>query len=114
MTSHPVLLVPGMLCSLVSAIVVNLVAVEFDEMYRNFGMELPWFTRMLLDGRYLLFALPAVPLLAWHLTPAVPGQPNRRGLVALLIGIGLPLVLVPLIVISLYVPIFMLADTAGG
>lgn len=114
MTSQHVLLAFGMLCSLVAAIVVNLVVPGFDDMYRNFGAELPWLTRMLLAGRWLLFALPAVTLLAWHLTPAVPGQPNKRGLVALLIGVGLPLVLVPLVVIGLYMPIFMLGDTVGG
>ena len=48
MTLQHALLVFGMLCSLVAAIVVNLVAVEFDEMYRNFGMELPWFTRFMI------------------------------------------------------------------
>ena len=114
MTSQHVMLVFGILCSLVAAIVVNLVVPQFDEMYRNFGAELPWLTRMLLAGRWLLFALPVVALLAWRLTPTVPGQPNKRGLVALLVGVGLPLVLVPLVVIGLYMPIFMLADTVGG
>lgn len=114
MTRQHVLLVFGMLCSLVAAIVVNLVVPQFDEVYRNFGAELPWLTRMLLAGRWLLFALPFAALLAWWLTPAVPGQPNRRGLVAVLVGVGLPLVLVPLIVIGLYLPIFAMAGTVDG
>ena len=32
----------------------------------------------------------------------------------MLLGIGLPVVLVPLVTIGLYMPIFMLADTVGG
>jgi uncharacterized BrkB/YihY/UPF0761 family membrane protein len=114
MTRQHALLVFGMLCSLVAAIVVNVVVPQFDEVYRNFGAELPWLTRTLLAGRWLLFALPVVALLAWWLTPVVPGRPNRRGLVALLVGVGLPLVLVPLVVIGLYMPIFDMAGTVGG
>ncbi|MBX3711725.1 MAG: hypothetical protein KF800_07175 [Lysobacter sp.] len=113
MTGQHALLVFGMLCSLVAAIVVNLVVPQFDEVYRNFGAELPWLTRALLAGRSLLLALPALVLLAWWLTPAVPGRPNRRGLVALLVGVGLPLVLVPLVVIGLYLPIFGMAGVGG-
>lgn len=114
MTRQHALLVFGMLCSLVAAIVVNLVVPLFDGMYRNFGMEPPWLTRMLLAGRWLLFALPSVALLAWWLTPVVPGRPNQRGLVALLVGVGLPLVLLPLIVYGLYMPIFAMAGTVSG
>jgi type II secretory pathway component PulF len=113
MTLQHALLVFGMLCSLVAAIVVNLVVPEFDEVYRNFGAELPWLTRMLLAGRWLLFALPGAALLAWWLTPVVPGRPNRRGLVALLVGVCLPLALVPLVVIGLYMPIFDMAGVGG-
>lgn len=113
MTGQHALLVFGMLCSLVAAIVVNLVVPQFDEVYRNFGAELPWLTRALLAGRWLLLALPALVLLAWWSTPAVPGRPNRRGLVALLVGIGLPLVLAPLVVIGLYLPIFGMAGVGG-
>ena len=114
MTQQHILLASGMLCSLVAAIVVNVVAPQFEEIYVNFGAELPWLTRMLIAGRWLLFALPVVVLLAWKLTPAIPGRPNHRGVVALLIGIGLPLVLVPLVVIGLYMPIFGLAGVVDG
>ncbi|MFD0724771.1 hypothetical protein [Lysobacter brunescens] len=114
MTAQHALLAFGTLCALVAAIVVNLVVPQFDEVYRNFGADLPWLTRALLAGRWLLFGLPVLVLLAWWLTPAVPGQPNRRGLVALLVGVGLPVVLVPLVVIGLYLPIFMLGDAVGG
>ena len=114
MTGQHALLAFGTLCALVAAIVVNLVVPQFDEVYRNFGADLPWLTRALLAGRWLLFTLPLLVLLAWRLTPAVPGQPNQRGLVALLVGVGLPLVLVPVVVIGLYLPIFMLGDAVGG
>ena len=113
MTGQHALLVFGMLCSLVAAIVVTVVVPPFDEVYRNFGAELPWLTRMLLAGRWLLFPLPGVALLAWCSTPVVPGRPNRRGLVALLVGVGLPLVLAPLVVIGLYLPIFGMAGVGG-
>ena len=113
MTRQHVLLASGVFCSLVAAIVVNLAVPRFDEIYRNFGAELPWFTRMLLAGRWLLFALPGIALLAWWLTPVAPGRPNRRGLVALLVGVGLPLVLAPVVLIGLYLPVFMLPGTIG-
>ena len=113
MTGQHALLAFGMLCSLVAAIVVNLVVPQFDEVYRNFGAELPWLTHALLAGRWLLLALPVLVLLAWWLTPVVPGRPNRRGLVALLVGVGLPLVLVPLVVTGLYMPIFGMAGVGG-
>lgn len=114
MTGQHALLAFGTLCALVAAIVVNLVVPQFDEVYRNFGAELPWLTRALLAGRWLLFALPVVVVLAWWLTPVTPGRPNRRGLVALLVGVGLPLVLVPVVVIGLYMPIFAMAGVVDG
>ncbi|MBL8261785.1 MAG: hypothetical protein JNM58_05105 [Xanthomonadaceae bacterium] len=114
MTRQQGQLVTGMFCSLVAAIVVNLVVPQFDDVYRNFGAELPWLTRVLLAGRWFLFALPLVVLLTWKLTPDLPGRPNRRGVMALLIGIGLPVVLVPLVVIGLYMPIFGLAGVVDG
>lgn len=114
MTGQHALLAFGTLCALVAAIVVNLVVPQFDEAYRNLGAELPWLTRALLAGRWLLFALPVLVVVAWWLTPVVPGRPNRRGLVALLVGVGLPLALVPVVVIGLYMPIFAMAGIVGG
>jgi len=114
MNGQYALLAIGTFCALLVAIVVNLVVPQFDEVFREFGAELPWLTRALLAGRWLLFALPVGVVLAWWLTPVTPGRPNRRGLVALLVGVGVPLILVPLVVIGLYMPIFALAGAAGG
>jgi hypothetical protein len=113
MTRQYVMLAIGMFCCLVAAIAVNVAAPGFEAIYRDFGVELPWLTRMLLAGRWFLFALPVPILLAWWLARPASGRPDRRALVAL-IGMALPLLLVPLVVIGLYLPMFMLGDAVGG
>ena len=111
MTRQYVMLAIGMVCCLVAAIVVNVAAPGFETIYRDFGVELPWLTRMLLAGRWFLFALPVSILLAWWLARPVSGRPDRRALVAL-ICMAVPVLLVPVVVIGLYLPIFTLVAYA--
>lgn len=113
MTREYVMLVIGMFCCLVAAVAVNVAAPGFEAIYRDFGAELPWFTRMLLAGRWFLFALPVAILPAWWLARPASGRPDRRALVAL-IGMILSVLLVPLVVFGLYMPIFAVAGVMGG
>lgn len=105
------MLVAGLLASLAMAAGVNLVVPQFEDMLKNFGAELPWITRLFVEYRHALFAMPLLVLAAWALTPRRTPPGNERGVVALVVGIGLGILLLPLCLIAMYLPIFMLAGT---
>ena len=113
MTRQYVMLVIGTFCCLAAAAVLNVAAPGFEAIYRDFGVELPWLTRMLLAGRWCLFGLPVPILLAWWLARPASGRPDRRARVAL-IGMVLSMLLVPLVLIGLYMPIFAMAGVVDG
>jgi type II secretory pathway component PulF len=108
------MLICGLLAAIAIAAVVNLVIPQFDQVFRNFGAELPLLTRLFVAGRYALFGLPVLVLAAWALTPRRTPPGNERGIVALVVGIGLGVILLPLCVIAMYLPIFQLAAVVGG
>ena len=108
------MLVAGLLAAVAIAVAVNLIVPQFEEMLRNFGAETPLLTRLFVDGRYVFFGLPLIVLAGWALTPRRTPPGNERGIVALVLGIGLALILVPLCAIAVYLPIFRLAAAAEG
>lgn len=108
------LLAAGLLATVAFAAGVNLVIPQFNDVFQNFGAELPLLTRMFLSGRYALFALPLIVMTAWALTPRRTPPGNERGIVAVLVGIGLGVILLPLCVIAMYLPIFHLAGAVDG
>lgn len=88
---------------------VQLIVPNFQNVFENFGAELPLLSRLFVDGRLFLWVLPlSVPIAASFIRARTP-EDARRGIVALLlglaIGIGLPL----LCVFAMYLPIFGLA-----
>ncbi len=98
----------GLLASVAMAVGVNAIVPRFDEVFRNFGAELPWLSRMFVEYRHALFAMPLLVLAAWALTPRRTPPGSERGIVALVVGIGLGILLLPLCLIAMYLPIFML------
>lgn len=108
------MLAVGLFAATAMAVAVNLIVPQFEEMLRNFGAELPLLTRLFVEGRYAFFGLPLIVLAAWALTPRRTPPGNERGTVALVSGIGLAVILVPLCVIAVYLPIFRLAAAVEG
>ena len=108
------MLVAGLLAAVAIAVAVNLSVPQLDEMLRQFGAEKPVLTRLFVEGRYAFFGLPLIVLAGWALTPRRTPPGNERGIVALVLGIGLAVILLPLCVIAVYLPIFRLAATAEG
>lgn len=100
------MLIAGLLASLAMAVGVNLIVPQFEEVFQQFRTELPWLTRLFVEYRHALFAMPLLVLAAWALTPRRTPQGNERGVVALVVGIGLGIPLLPPFVIAMYQPIF--------
>jgi type II secretory pathway component PulF len=110
----------GMCALLVAALLVNLILPQFEPMFADFGAVLPAPTAFVLRFRYAFFLLPLlVPLTWWLLARRVaaspkPGARHAPALAALLLAIGLSVLIVPLVLIAMYLPIFRLADAVGG
>ncbi len=104
----------GLFVALAIAVGVNLVVPQFGDVFQNFGAELPLLTRAFVEGRYAFFGLPLLVLAAWALTPRRTPAGNERGIVALVLAIGIGVVLLPLCLIAMYLPIFRLAAAGQG
>lgn len=103
---------PGQLLMLGLALLLNLmlaVAIiaavpQFDEVFRNFGAELPLATRLAVQLYPLVAALPLLIPLVWFFWP----RPDSRGFAALLFSIACVLLLSAAFGYALYLPILML------
>jgi len=108
--NRPVLLVFAMLPCLLIAAVAWFVIPQFQQIFRNFGANLPFATAAVL-ATYRWWALSALlPLALWSGWPPTR-DPNAA---AVMFGNLLAGAMGLLGVIALYLPIFRLADLAGG
>jgi type II secretory pathway component PulF len=102
----------GGVAALAGVVGVQLLVPQFEELFINFGAELPALTRVFVNGRSFLWPLPLLVPLAAFLIKTRDTTDNRPGIVALLLGIaiafGLPLVCA----LAMYLPIFELAEAA--
>lgn len=106
-SGHPALVVIGVACAALTALVPTLIVPRFSEMFRMFGATLPWPTQLLLQGYAALWILPVLVLLVWSAWP----RPRSRAKAACWFG-ALCLVLgLPACVAALYMPIFALSQT---
>jgi uncharacterized membrane protein YhdT len=108
------MLTAGLFAAIAIAAGVNFVVPQFEDVLRNFGAELPLLTRLFVEARYAFFGLPLIVLVAWALTPRRTPPGNERGIVALVVGIGIGMILLPLCLIAMYLPIFRLAAMVEG
>jgi type II secretory pathway component PulF len=108
------ILFAGLLAAIAIAAGVNLIVPHFGHMLRNFDAELPLLTRLFLEARYAFFGLPLIVLATWAWTPRRTPPSNERGIVALVVGVGLSMVLLPLCLIAMYLPIFQLGAMVEG
>jgi uncharacterized membrane protein YhdT len=108
------MLATGLIAAIAIAAGVNLVVPQFEDVFRNFGAELPLLTRLFVEARYAFFCLPLIVLAAWALTRRRTPPGNERGIVALVVGIGMGMILLPLCLIAMYLPIFRLAAMVEG
>ena len=107
------MLVSALLCSLMTALMINLIVPKFKEVFDNFGAELPLLTRLFVDAGWVLWLLPLVILVAWKSIRNDATRANRHGKIVLLIAIGVGAVLIPLTLIAMYLPIFQMAAVVG-
>lgn len=114
------ILASGMACLLIAAILVNLILPRYAAIYADSGAALPALAGWLFDLRRALFVLPlSVPLSWWWLTRHLPGDApprarRRAAMIALTLGCGLAVLLVPLVIIAMYLAVIHLGDAIGG
>lgn len=101
------LFVIGLACAIFAALIPTLLVPQFSRIFESFGAELPSSTRLLLQGYPALWALPGLVLLAWLFWP----QPQRRAAAACWVGVLSLVLILPLCIVALYLPIFMLSKT---
>lgn len=95
-------------CAVLTALVPTLLVPGFRESLAAYGGGLPWLTAAVFALHHGLWLLPVLVFVAWRGLPGVLGLRVARAL-----GIGGLLVLLPLVIIGLYLPIFRLAATIG-
>lgn len=114
---HPantLLLVIGCAVAIFGVIAANMIVPRFEEMFRNFGAELPWLTRIFVHGGGFLWVAPLlVPVAASFVRVRTP-EDKRRGFVALLLGVAIGVALPMLCLFAMYLPIFKLAAAADS
>jgi type II secretory pathway component PulF len=110
-STNTLLLVIGTAMAVVGVIAANMIPPLFTEMFENFGMALPWLTRLFVQGGGFLWVLPLlVPVLSSFVRVRTPDD-KRRGIVALLLGVAIGFALPMVCLFSMYVPIFQLGAT---
>ncbi len=95
----------GLLAAIVTAIVPMIFVPYFDDLFKKVKIALPPMSRFFLENYHALWALPVLVVIVWLAWPS----PARRGLFACLLGIGSALLILPLLMIAMYWPIFALA-----
>jgi type II secretory pathway component PulF len=94
----------GLVCSIVAAIMPFVVVPVFIEMFKSFGTDLPWATRLAIRWYGVGWLLPLVVILVRLYWPDV----RWRGIAAGLAGFGGVTVFALLLVLAMYLPIFQL------
>jgi hypothetical protein len=102
--SSELLFVVGLVCGLLAAIIASAVVPSFSSVFKSFGAELPWLTSWVVSSYWLAWIIPVAVLLTRLFWPRVPTRP----LAACLVGTLSLVVLVPLMFVALYWPMFAL------
>jgi type II secretory pathway component PulF len=92
--------------TVLAAFLATLVVPSFRDALSGYGAPLPALTRVVFASYLGLWLLPALVLAAWRWLPGPVLGPR----VATAVGVGGLVLLVPLLVIGLYLPIFSLAS----
>ena len=95
------LLAVGLVISLLASALVTALAPGFAQMYGALGADPPDATRLVLAGYPGMWALPVAVLLAWYRWP----KAEHRPLAACLLGVLGSILLVPLVLVTLYLPL---------
>ena len=103
-----VLPVYSLACAVLTALIPSLVVPQFREALASYGAKLPTLTAMVFALHHGLWLLPVLVFVAWRVLPGTLGLRAARA-----IGIGGLLVLLPLVIIGMYLPIFRLAASVG-
>ncbi len=110
-SANTLLLVIGIAVAIVGVVAAYMIPTAFVDMLQNFGAELPWLTRLFVQGGGFLWVLPLlVPVLSSFVRVRTPDD-KRRGIVALLLGVGIGFALPMVCLFSMYLPIFQLGAT---
>ena len=108
---HRISLAIGIVLAMSAAAILDFGFAPFRQMLAHFDAELPLLTRLYVEGQHLFWGMPLLVPVAFVLGPR-----NRQGPIALLCGCVALLLIVPLGLLSMYLPIFSLAGGAptGG
>lgn len=113
-STNTLLVIIGTAVAIVGVIAANMIPPAFLDLLKNFGAELPWLTRLFVQGGGFLWVLPLlVPVLSSFVRVRTPDD-KRRGIVALLLGVAIGFALPMVCLFSMYLPIFQLGATVDG
>lgn len=99
-------LVVGLVCALIAAVVPMLVLPSFQRVIQGFVAEVPLITQIALSHHVWLWALPVFVIGARLFWPKAPQRPWASCLIGVL---GLVIVM-PVMILAMYLPIFQLGQ----
>jgi hypothetical protein len=100
----------GLLGALLTALIATFVVPRFDEVFKNFGAELPLPTLIVSKFYGLAWLLPLLPTTIWFGWLGWP-EPHKRGRIAALMAMAIPVIGFPFLIFALYLPVFSLPAT---
>ena len=104
-----VALAVGVLCAAIAATIPPLLVLQFREVFVSFGADLPPLTELFIHYNLALWLLPVLVVATWLYWP----KATSRSLVACLMGVASLVLVVPVLVVALYLPIFQLSAGNG-
>lgn len=96
----------GLVCALLTALTPTMVIPQFQQVFSSFGAQLPLLTRIAIDQHLGLWLLPLLVIAVWLFWP----RPKQRPLAACLVGAGGLVIIIPLLILAMYLPIFQLGQ----
>ena len=106
---NPLFLLLGVSAGIVVAVGALFVVPHFQEMFENFGVTLPFTTKLLLATFRWWGFVPVITFALWALWP----NPSSRGMAALVFGMSSAVLLFLFGLWAAYAPIFQLAAIEG-
>jgi len=96
----------GLVCALLTALTPTIVIPQFQQVFSSFGAQLPLLTRIAIDQHLWLWLLSLLVIAVWLFWP----RPKQRALAACLLGAGGLVIIIPLMILAMYLPIFQLGQ----
>lgn len=101
-----VVMISGLIISALSALSITFIVPQFAKVFEGFGADLPLMSRLFANFYLMAWLMPVSVLAIKFLWP----NPRQRTLLMNVCGIVLPIAMMPMTVVAMYLPMFVMAS----